>query len=75
MKTTRTHCRRTAVPAALLAGLLLLPVAAGGAETAELLPAGEAAPAFEAVTIDGSPFVFEEEISGGPIFLVFWSIF
>jgi hypothetical protein len=27
------------------------------------------------VTMEGKPFVLEEELTGGPIFLVFWSIF
>jgi len=65
------------VPAMILVlGLLLcLPAAAGAADAGELLPAGEAAPAFTAVTMEGKPFVLEEELTGGPIFLVFWSIF
>jgi len=45
------------------------------ADAADLLPAGEAAPKFEAVDIDGQPFSLEEELSRGAVFLVFWSIF
>lgn len=60
----------------LVLGLLLCLAEAGGAaDTNELLPAGVAAPAFAGVTMEGKPFVLEEELNGGPIFLVFWSIF
>jgi len=60
----------------LFFGLLLcLPAAGGAADANELLPPGAAAPAFTGVTMEGKPFVLEEELAGGPIFLVFWSIF
>jgi hypothetical protein len=55
--------------------LFFLPAAAVAAAANELLPPGETAPAFTAVTMEGKPFVLEEELAGGPIFLVFWSIF
>jgi len=64
-------------PAMILAlGLLLcLPAAGSAADASELLAPGAAAPAFTGVTMEGKPFVLEEELAGGPIFLVFWSIF
>jgi hypothetical protein len=63
--------------AAGLIGLLLLaaPAAPKAADVGELLPAGQAAPMFEAVDLDGSPFSLKEELARGPVFLVFWSIF
>ena len=60
--------------AALLIGLLPRS-GASAAETGELLPVGSKAPAFTSVDIDGKPFVLEEELTKGPVFLVFWSIF
>lgn len=59
---------------ALLIGLLPCSVASA-AGTGELLPAGSKAPAFTSVDIDGKPFALEEELTGGAVFLVFWSIF
>jgi hypothetical protein len=65
------------IPAAALAFcvLLFLPGLLGAADPSGLLPEGEAAPAIESVTIEGTPFVLQEELAGGPVFLVFWSIF
>ena len=63
--------------AAGLFGLLLLaaPAALKAADIGKLLPPGQAAPMFEAVDLDGSPFSLQEELARGPVFLVFWSIF
>ena len=50
----------------------------GGASTPvaeDLLPAGEPAPMFEGVRINNKPFSLEEELTRGPVLLVFWSIF
>jgi len=78
-KTVRRVTRHAAafVPAMILAfGLLLcLPATGSAADASELLPPGAAAPALTGVTMEGKPFVLEEELAGGPIFLVFWSIF
>jgi hypothetical protein len=67
----------TVVMLAAFLGAFLLgpPAGALAADAGDLLPAGEAAPKFEAVDIDGQPFSLEEELSRGPVFLVFWSIF
>ena len=63
--------------AAGLFGLLLLtsPANLKAADIGKLLPAGQAAPMFEAVDLDGNPFSLQEELTRGPVFLVFWSIF
>lgn len=73
-----TRTMRTGAAALALGGLLLAsggPSAAEGAGAEKLLPVGSAAPKFEAVDIDGKPFSLEKELSGGPVLLVFWSIF
>lgn len=73
----RTISTGAATVAAGMLGLLLLTSPAGvkAADTGSLLPAGQEAPKFEAVDIDGNPFSLEEELTKGPVFLVFWSIF
>ncbi len=75
MKTA--HSTGAATVAVGMLGLLLLasPANLKAADTGKLLPAGQAAPKFEAVDIDGNPFSLEEELTKGPVFLVFWSIF
>lgn len=55
--------------------LLSIPGLVESAVGVALLPTGAAAPAFEAVDIDGRHFELEKELSKGPVFLVFWSIF
>lgn len=69
--------------AALLCGALLsaspsVPKAGAASEPPphiKLLPAGDTAPDFTGVDIDGKPFTFSEEYARGPVLLVFWSIF
>ena len=66
--------------AAGLLGLLLMasPASLKAADDIKLLPVGQAAPMFEAVDLDGNPFSLKEELTRGPVFLVFlvfWSIF
>jgi hypothetical protein len=76
MKTA--HSAGTTVAAGILGLLIMVSPAAVKAEEdifGKLLPAGQAAPKFEAVDLDGSPFSLEEELTRGPVFLVFWSIF
>jgi len=55
--------------------LLASPAALEAADIGTLLPAGQAAPMFEAVDLDGNPFSLKEELTKGPVLLVFWSIF
>ena len=71
------HFGGTAAVAAGILGLLLLALPANvkASDPGTLLPAGQTAPKFEAVDIDGNPFSLDEELTGGPILLVFWSIF
>lgn len=71
------HVARTARLVAAAAALLL-GAAAGPpalALEAEILAAGQTAPAFEAMDIDGRPFVLSEALEKGPVLLVFWSLF
>jgi hypothetical protein len=56
----------------LLLFLVFLPAAAGAED---LLQAGDPAPLFQGVDLEGKPFDLGEELSRGPVFLVFWSIF
>ena len=62
---------------AAVAALLLTAIPAARAADAPdgLLPAGSPAPLFEAVDIDGQPFVLADALKEGPVLLVFWSIF
>lgn len=57
--------------------LCAVPAGAGAAEPGAegLLAVGSTAPDFEAVDIDGGPFVLSEALRRGPVLLVFWSIF
>ena len=65
-----------AVVAFTVLGLCLFPVMeAGAADEPALLSAGDAAPDFSMVDMDGNPFTLKEELAKGPVFLVFWSIF
>ncbi len=64
---------RLAAAAALGVLVLASPGRAAGPE--DLLPVGEKAPSLRSVDLGGAPFVLEEELAGGPVFLVFWSIF
>ena len=77
MKSSVRFLAITAMMLAACMGVFLFgpPAGALAADTGGLLPAGEAAPKFEGVDIGGQPFSLEEELSRGPVFLVFWSIF
>jgi len=77
----RVRKERVHVPAVtpavilLLGLLLLLPAASAAADASDLLLQGETGPAFAGLTLEGKPFILEEELTGGAVFLVFWSIF
>ena len=74
MKTA--HSAGTVIAAGMFGFLLLAsPANLKAADAGKLLTAGQAAPKFETVDLDGSPFSLEEELTKGPVFLVFWSIF
>ena len=77
MNRDKTFHTGSALLAALVLGAVLLASAGGAlaAGAAELLPAGQAAPLFQGVDIDGQPYSLEEALSRGAVFLVFWSIF
>jgi thiol-disulfide isomerase/thioredoxin len=69
--------RRGLVRAAAALGCALALAAAPvrAADSAEVLPAGTIAPAFEAVDANGQPFSLKEALQNGPVLLAFWSIF
>ena len=67
----------TVAAAAVLTGALLLAPGVEGqaAEGEGLLAAGVKAPPIEGVDMAGEAFSLEQELTRGPVFLVFWSIF
>ena len=77
MTVSSRGARLTGPLAAAVLGALVLasPGRSAAAGPEDLLPVGEKAPAFTAVGLDGTAFTLEEELAGGPMFLVFWSIF
>lgn len=67
---------KLALAACAAALLLAIPGRAAAADApSPLLADGTEAPMFETVDIDGAPYGFAEELTRGPVFLVFWSIF
>lgn len=65
--------RRLTAPALLAA--LLCAAAPALALEADLVPVGSAAPQFEAIDTEGTPFALAEAVKEKAVLLVFWSLF